>query len=83
MTTQTKLTDRQTRLLIAIARFWDEHGFSPAYRDLLMMADFSSQSLVSTHLHHLERSRLITCERNISRSIVLTERGQALASELA
>jgi len=84
VTTQTaKLTTKQIRLLLAIARFWEEQGYSPSYPDLVMLADISSQSIVASNLRALSRQRLLTYAFRTARSIVLTEDGKALAKELA
>lgn len=78
MTTQTaKLTAKQIRLLLAIARFWDEHGYPPSFRDLMRLADISSTSVVGYNLEALHKRKLISYERFITRSVRLTGAGIA------
>ncbi len=85
MTTPTRirLTPRQERLLVAIARYWDDSGFAPSYSDLMALGDISARSVVGYLVKDLSLFGLLTHQPGIGRSIVLTELGRAVLEEMA
>jgi len=69
------LTASQRRLLMACAIYWLARRYAPSLRELVQMACLSSTSVAAHNLRRLERGHLITFDREISRSVCLTEAG--------
>mgnify|MGYP001605294191 CR=1 FL=1 len=74
-----RLSYRQHRLLVSIASYWREFGFSPSLRDLVVRTGISSTSVADYNLRLLERKGLLTQWRGVPRSIVLSARGWELS----
>jgi SOS-response transcriptional repressor LexA len=67
--TKTQQTSREI-ILAAIAKFKDEKGYAPTIRELSALTNYSMSS-VQYVLNVLERDRVITRDRKVSRSIVI------------
>ena len=65
----------QRRLLESCAKYWLARRYAPSLRELVELAHLSSTSVAAYNLRRLERGHLITFEREISRSICLTDEG--------
>ena len=59
----------------AIKDFWDEHKYSPAYEDIVLVI-VHPISTVQVAIHNLKKFGLITQDRGVSRSIVITDDGR-------
>ena len=66
---------RCTRILAAVSEYTAVHRYPPAYRDIMLIAAVSSQSVVRYHLEALQSRDLVTLVPNRSRSIVITYTG--------
>lgn len=66
---KTQQTSREI-ILAAIAKFKNEKGYAPTIRELAALTNYSMGS-VQYVLNVLERDRVITRDRKVSRSIVI------------
>lgn len=57
------------RLLREIRKFRDEHGYPPTLRELMVLAELSSTSIVSYHLRFMEGQGVIERTPGASRGI--------------
>lgn len=73
-----KLSRTQSGLLDAIREKVERDGFPPTLRELQAACGISSSAVVSYNLKKLKNQGLIDREPRIARSIVLTERGEAM-----
>lgn len=55
-----------------ISMFIEEHGYSPSFRDIQKGCDYSSTSMIRTHLEALREDDLIAFEDGMARTIRLT-----------
>lgn len=67
------------RVLVAIAEYQVERGYSPSLRDIAERAGLSSTSVVSGHLRQLRQRGLVRFEPGLVRTIRLTGEGLRLA----
>lgn len=67
--TKTQQTSREI-ILAAITKFKNEKGYAPTIRELAALTNYSMSS-VQYVLNVLERDRVITRDRRVSRSIVI------------
>ncbi len=72
------LSKRQLNLLECVESFHAEWGYAASIRELMMMTEITSTSVVDYNLKALERLGLITRQSGISRSTVLTDDGRRL-----
>lgn len=75
MTTTTELkplTDRQREILVWLARYITEHGYSPTVRELGDAFGFGSTNAVMCHLRPLKSKGWITWVNRHSRTLRLT-----------
>jgi repressor LexA len=72
-----RVTDRQRDVLEYIAKYHDEHGYSPSIRDIAASFDCSVKGAYD-HVVALEKKGLIDREKNRSRVILLAQRGRQL-----
>jgi repressor LexA len=68
-----KLSQRQEEILAYVNTFFQEHGISPAIRDIQTNLKISSTSVVAYNLKVLEEKGKITRKGRISRGIQLTK----------
>ena len=71
------LSPERKRVIDFIARFVDEKGYSPSVRDIVKGCGMSSPSLAQYHLNILQQEGHIRRERDIPRSIILSQRQQS------
>ncbi len=72
------LTPKQQQTLEIIAQYWNENGFAPAIADIRDELGLSrnSNGTVIFRINSLEKNDLISRNKNIARSIKLTELGK-------
>ena len=71
------LTRRQKQVYDFLARFVDEHGYSPSFEEIGEGLDLSSLATVHKHISNLEQKGLLKRDYNRSRSIdLLKPRGR-------
>lgn len=68
------LTRRQKQVLDFIARFVEEHGYSPSYEEIAAGLDLASLATVHKHIRTLEGKHYLKCGHNQSRSLDLSAR---------
>ncbi len=73
----TRLSQRQTRILAFIQDFTAHHVYPPTVREIVKGCDLSSTSVAAYHLLTLGQRGYLTCTRDIARGIVLTEQGRS------
>ena len=66
-----ELTPKRKQILDFIARYIDEHGFSPSIADIVQGCAISSPSMVQYHLEILEKQGYIKRRPQTSRSLSL------------
>ncbi len=69
------LKPRQRRILEAVARFVQSHGYGPSTNELRADAEISSGSLVWSNLSRLRTLRLLDYDEGRARSVRLTSEG--------
>lgn len=74
MTVRERIAASDQRVLLAIAVYIRQHGFSPSLREICTLADVSSTSMAALHLERLRDAGLIAFEPRIARSIRLVNR---------
>lgn len=77
------VTGRKERVLVALYEGVRRNGYPPSIRDLMHVCDISSTSVVVYQLDGLERAGFITRDREVARSIRLTNYGLTAASRMA
>lgn len=65
------LTERQQEVIDAIARYWQEHGYGPAIRDLCQALDIASPNGLMYGLRSLQKKGMILWDENKARSLRL------------
>ncbi|MFA7296277.1 MAG: hypothetical protein WC211_03700 [Dehalococcoidia bacterium] len=70
------MSRNQRKILTAIARYIDQHGFSPSLREIQAMTGISSTSVVAYNRDRLAALGFIDFHHEISRSMTLTEHGR-------
>lgn len=73
------ITRRQLKVLTFIYQFKAEHGYAPCLREIGAELGCVSTNAVSCHLMALERKGLLTRDRMIARSLVLSDYANQLA----
>jgi len=68
------LSDKQSRILQFLHRFYDDKGYLPSIRDIQKGCKISSTSVVEYNLRILEREGYLQRDREISRGIKLRGR---------
>lgn len=63
------------RVLLTIARYWDERGIPPTVRELAEFVGMRSTSSVQYWLDELAEDGLVRWDKRIARSLRLTPRG--------
>ena len=69
-----ELTPKRKRILDFIAKFSSEKGYAPSVREVVKGCGISSASIAQYHLNVLERQGYIRRQRDIPRSISLSDR---------
>lgn len=64
MTTATRLSPRQARMLDFIRQFITEHSWAPSIRELMDECDITSTSVARYNLNAMERLGVIELGRN-------------------
>ena len=79
-----KLSPRQTRMLVFIGDFMDEHQYPPTVRDIQGGCEISSTSVVDYNLRILQREGHLRRDAEVSRGIeLLGAASNAIPSPLA
>ena len=73
----TRLSQRQGRILAFIQDYTARHVYPPALREIVEGCDLSSTSVALYNLVALGQRGYLTRTRDVARSIVLTERGRS------
>ena len=68
------LSDKQSRILQFLHRFYDDKGYLPSIRDIQKGCKISSTSVVEYNLRILEREEYLQRDREVSRGIKLRGR---------
>ncbi len=76
------VTAPQLRVLQAIHAFRREHEYAPTMEELRQMLGFASVTSVFKHVDNLCKKGLLTRQVATTRSLVLTDRGNAAAAPL-
>lgn len=71
------LSSKQKRIIDFISHFWQDRGYPPTIRDIVISCGISSTSVVDYNLDILEREGYIRRHREISRGIELLARSLA------
>jgi len=69
-----QLSDKQSRIINFLHRFYDERGYQPSIRDIQSGCQISSTSVVEYNLRILEREGYFERDREVSRGIKLRGR---------
>lgn len=69
-----EMTVRTTKVHQTIQEFVDAYGYAPGLRDIAVLADLSSTSVVKYHVRRLVASGAIQQIPRIARGIVLLKR---------
>ena len=69
------LSRNRRTMLDAIAYFWMMHGYAPAVKDLMAIANVASSSTVVYHLAALRRFGWLRQDAGVARSLRLTAAG--------
>jgi repressor LexA len=77
-----KLSEKQEQILATIQKFLDKSGYPPSVRELMQAGNISSTSVVKYNLVKLEALKLIEHDKNVSRGLRLTARGQQYLQQL-
>jgi SOS-response transcriptional repressor LexA len=70
---------RHSTLCRFIQQYTQTHGWPPSRREMAAALGSPSTSLVAYYLEALEQHGYVSCQPAISRGLVLTPAGQALA----
>lgn len=73
-----RLTKRQVQILEFLRDFRSRHGYSPTVREIAGELKLSSVATVAEHLDSLEAKGLIRRKRDLSRSLLLSGKGQSV-----
>lgn len=68
-----KLTPKQLEVYTAIKGFMNKYGYSPSIRELCVMCDIKSPSVVLSHLRKARAKGFITYEDKKKRSIKIVK----------
>lgn len=74
-----RINETSKRIARAVAQFRCEHEYPPSLRDIGVLTDISSTSIVREHLLALEREGYVLRDHRVTRSMRLTEAGEALS----
>jgi SOS-response transcriptional repressor LexA len=77
VTVRERIAASDQRVLLAIALYWRQHGFSPSLRDICALAAVSSTSQAALHLERLRAAGMVEYEPGIARSIRLVKERQS------
>lgn len=66
-----ELTDRQSRIVVAIREFIAEHSYPPSHRDIMALTDISSTSVVAYNLSRLRDLGVIELPADHGRALRL------------
>ena len=72
----TRLNQRQTRILAFIQDYTAHHVYAPTVREIAVGCDLSSTSVALYNLLTLEQRGYLTRSRDVARGIVLTQQGR-------
>jgi repressor LexA len=72
-TTPRPLTERQREILNWLARYIDQHGYSPTLRELCLAFGFASPNGAVCHLVAMQRKGWVTWNERQSRTIRVLE----------
>ena len=66
----------QTKILRAIRDFQNENSYSPSFRDIKDMTDYTSVAGIYNNIDKLVRDGYVTRDAGKARSILVTRRGE-------
>ena len=66
-----KLSEKQSKVLDAIIRYKQIHGFPPTVREICDLTGYRSTSSVASHLKVLKEKRMITWVESMPRTITV------------
>ena len=72
------MTPQQSKALIFIDMFWDEHAYSPTYKDIMEHLGLASKSGIYRIVSALVRDGYITHEHNRRRNLRVIDMPEAL-----
>lgn len=72
-----KLSEKQNKVLDAIIRYKQIHGFPPTVREICDLTGYRSTSSVATHLKVLRENGYITWVDSMPRTITVVKGGMA------
>ncbi len=75
MESQTRLSERQLKILEVIREYTDEFGYPPTIREIGDSVGISSTSVVSYNLNALERKGYLARDKDVSRGLRLMTEG--------
>lgn len=78
-----EIGQRHRSLCQYIARYTQTQGWPPSRREIKQALGFTSTSLVAYYLETLEQQGYLRCQPHISRGMLLTPVGYALAQQAA
>lgn len=73
--TQTALRDKDRELFKIIETFIGDHGYSPSLRELRVLGEYSSTSMVKWALERLKKAGAISFVAGAARTIVVIDGG--------